>query len=305
MRWAAIVALLAACRAAAPEPFHCGIYNVPAERLDDVKKAGFTLIVGPPWRDRATLDRAHALGLKIIMQGLETIEPHPAIIGWYLFDEPDLNGKTPDEMKAIYDDFKRRAPAERGFLTVWNPLRYRDYFKHCDILAPDPYPIRAGTDDVKDALAKVGVCVELARTMAGDRPVWAVLPSFTWAPEFPRMPTMEEARVMAWLAVCKGASAIVWFQYADIADKPEMWQILSILNNNLMANRPVMTDPDTGETVWSGDGSVVTTTRRLGDEWMAIVINADRVARPGRLALPDGRVMETTLDALEVRFLGP
>ena len=122
-RWArylllvSVLGALSACqrlshtRAPAPIPlasksFPVGIYGVPGVvDLQAVHAAGFSLVMGG--LDPAYMDAAARLGLGVIASPgssagsgfdaakvRETVrrwDRHPALAGWYLIDEPDLN----------------------------------------------------------------------------------------------------------------------------------------------------------------------------------------------------------------------
>jgi hypothetical protein len=278
--------LLTAC-AAAPAPIHRGIYDAPPEAYAELAADGFTLVVG----GHGGLDEALAHGLKRIPWAVEGLPgpDHPAAAGWYLFDEPDLNGKTPEEVRDAYARFKRAGA--RAFMTVWDGVRYREFFDFCDILGPDPYPIRS--KEPTDDLSRVGERVDLARALSRGRPVWAVLQCFVWEPHFPRLPTEEEMRCMAFQAVAKGAGAVIWFDYKNLYASPPHREAVRRINREIAewGRRP-----DAAPVSWSGEGAVLTASRR----GMTIVVNAERRERTGKL---NGRPM--TLKPLETLFVEP
>ncbi len=147
---------------------------------------------------------AHAL-----MTGfIERWKDHPGLGAWYLYDEPVISGRTPEEMRYLYEMADSRDPYHPKLVcqVSWSDRRFVDFM---DVLMPDPYPIKA---DMALPLTMVSDAVRSARRTVGDaKPVWAVLQWYGY--EGGRFPTAEEMRCMAFLSLAAEAKGIVWYSF--------------------------------------------------------------------------------------------
>ncbi len=158
----------------------------------------------------ADFDRAHAYGLKLILNGgaagssapdvmarfrervTKTFPPevrnHPAVLGYFLIDEPLWGGKPSEPIRASYEFFKEFDPYHPCWINAAprneNP-ELRPYAAACDIWGADIYPYpypntHSGLDD--KGLTSVGkYCLRMSETTFGRKPTWMALQGFAWA----------------------------------------------------------------------------------------------------------------------------
>ena len=116
----------------------------------------------------------------------------------------------------------------------------------CDIFAPNPYPIRH-IEPERNRLRVVGYVVDVARQVAGRRPVWAILQAFWAEPIWPRNPTPDELRAMAFIAFNHGAGGLIYFSYKSgdrpITEHKDLFAEITILNHRLHALRAFLLKP--------------------------------------------------------------
>jgi len=227
--------------------FPIGLYDVPESALQEVAAAGFNLVVNGG-KDARYLRRAEAAGLRVIpyvsldrMEADELrVRERQSVSAWYLFDEPDLNQLAPEEYHRLARQLRKANPTRPIYLTVCSPRRYADFVESCDILAPNPYPIRHMEPDM-NRLRVVGMMVDDARAVAGHRPVWAILQAFWAEPIWPRNPTPEELRAMVFIALNHGADGIIYFSWKSgdraITEHAEPFQIIRRLNGQMRSLR--------------------------------------------------------------------
>lgn len=223
--------------------FPIGIYHVPEENIEQIKEYGFNLSVGGQCGELSYLKKLHDQGMKAIpLTDFEHLENymkprlnHPAVFAWYLLDEPDLNKIPQEKIQNLYTQLKSTKTPYPAFLTVWSSKRYKDFIAFTDIFGADPYPIRSKTDDTKNNLRQVQMAMLKAKEADPNKPIIAALQAFSWEPEFPRMPTSQEERCMAYLALVYGSQGIIYFQYWDlfIAEKGEKGKELRAAIRNI------------------------------------------------------------------------
>lgn len=233
--------------------FPIGLYDVPEAALPEIAAAGFNLAVSGG-RNPSYLARAEALGLRVIpyipldymSREVEKARGERGLLAWYLFDEPDLHRMPPEEYHRLAKKLRRLDPKRPIFLTVWAPRRYADYMEHCDIFAPNPYPI-TNVEAEKNELRFVALAVDAARAAADGRPVWAILQAFWAEPQWPRNPTPDELGAMVFMALNHGADGVIYFSYKSgdrpITEHAELFDAIKEINGRIRALRGVLLLP--------------------------------------------------------------
>jgi hypothetical protein len=136
-----------------------------------------------------------------------TFRDHPALLGWYIADEPTGNNISPEQLEEIYRTVKENDPWHPVSIVFMAPfLSSRRYADALDIVMADPYPI----PDLP--VSMVGdVAGQLKAEFSGRRPVWIVPQAFGGGELWSREPTIQEIRSMTWQSIIKGASGIQYF----------------------------------------------------------------------------------------------
>jgi hypothetical protein len=222
------------------------IYNPrSASDLHAVKQMGFTQVM---------LDRAHlhaeasALGLDVVLanwwtrdhrweqvqQGValaRAVDPkHLAAIS--MMDEPERYAPQTSFLhyRSLYERLRRQLDAELpavrleishwGPLSNWTPETYERFvplYRAADRMRLMPYPDldERPLRDVYDMMLRSRNLMEMA-----GRVLPQVVILQTWAlPNEPKLPTIDELRVMAYQAMLAGADALSFYNY-----DPDLWQ---------------------------------------------------------------------------------
>lgn len=171
-------------------------------------------------------------------QRLPVLQASPALLGYYLTDEPLWNGQPLQPLIDAYDFHRKLDPyhpiwinmAPRG--TIPDLARYN---RACDISGADIYPVPEGGShsDLDDRnLSCVGAYTKRMRaSVANAKPVWMTLQGFAWghlsngrSPDAV-YPDRHQSRFMAYDAIIHGAAGIMYWGTHAIAD-PEFWGVL-------------------------------------------------------------------------------
>ena len=288
--------------------FPIGLYDVPESALQDIASAGFNLVVNGG-KDARYLRRAEVAGMRVIpyvsldRMDVDELRVHgrQAVNAWYLFDEPDLNQLAPEEYHRLARQLRKADPTRPIYLTVCSPRRYSDFVDSCDIFAPNPYPIRH-MEPERNRLRVVGMMVDDARAAAGHRPVWAILQAFWAEPIWPRNPTPDELRAMAFIALNHGADGIIYFSYKSgdraITEHDELFRMIKRLNGQMRSLRGVLlvkpspgavdakVTADEGHLPFPGALSIDCSLRGFRGAHLLIAVNPDPRSKEGQLLLP-------------------
>lgn len=170
---------------------------------------------------------------------------HPALLGWYVVDEPEGIGETsPQTVETMYQTVKQTDTQHPASLVVMSPAAARRYGESSDIVWVDPYPVP------EQPVTYVSETVAGAVKAVPNHPVWAVLQAFDWNVwnkghlVGPHRPTPAEARCMTYLALVHGAKGIIYWAHTAskyyIEDYPEHWAAMKGLAGELRDLSPVL-----------------------------------------------------------------
>jgi hypothetical protein len=132
---------------------------------------------------------------------------HPALLAWYISDEPNGYKISPDSLQKIYNLVHELDPWHPVSIVFMAPfMSSKLYADALDIVMADPYPV----PDMP--VSMVGnTAGQLATEFAGRKPVWIVPQAFGGGEWWTREPTIQELRAMTYQAIIKGARGIQYF----------------------------------------------------------------------------------------------
>jgi hypothetical protein len=249
--WSVLLAagMSGGCRAPRDVAYPIGLYSVPnPDAFPTLRAAGFNLVVSSASDE--VLEAARRAGMGVVARPgtlagakgfddevagrvVRRFDRHPAVLAWYLSDEPDLDGVSPEVIRAAHACVRAAGARKPTALALFNGRHAWDYVGVTDWLIQDRYPVPWLP------LADFPKHLRLARHAAGrDRTLFAVIQAFDWSP-YPellprqsglRPPTYEEMRAMTWLALTQGANGLLYYCYDDgrwdMQQEPETWQAL-------------------------------------------------------------------------------
>jgi hypothetical protein len=142
-----------------------------------------------------------------LISEIEMFRDHPALLAWYISDEPNGYKIPPEILEDIYNLIKEKDPWHPVSIVFMAPfLSSRKYANSLDIVMADPYPL----PDLQ--ISMVGdVAGQLKNEFDGEKPVWIVPQAFGGGELWSREPTIQEIRSMTWQAIIRGATGIQYF----------------------------------------------------------------------------------------------
>ncbi len=199
--------------------------SVLREYLDGVAAAGAYAIIYPTEEGarpetilREPLDEATR---KQLRKRVTALMDHPALLAWYIADEPEFNRITASRVSELHELISEIDPYHPTIL-VNNTIRGIPRFAHCaDILAPNPFPYFIENGNARpNALQNVTQFIKVARSEAStNQAVW-VVPQAHDTTDFggisERAPTFRESRNMVWQAIAADARGILWWAYSRV-----------------------------------------------------------------------------------------
>jgi hypothetical protein len=142
-----------------------------------------------------------------LIEEIKTFMNHPALLAWYISDEPNGFKIPPDSLEKIYRIVKNTDPWHPASMVFMAPfLASRNYANALDIVMADPYPVP--THPITLAGDVTG---QLKTEFTCKRAVWMVLQAFGGGEWWGREPTIQELRSMTWQSLINGATGIQYF----------------------------------------------------------------------------------------------
>lgn len=144
---------------------------------------------------------------KLLLNEINTFRDHPALLGWYISDEPSAKRITPEQLENIYRTVKEADPWHPVSIVFMAPyLTAKKYSDALDIVMADPYPIPDHPSTLPGDVADL-----LISEFRGKKPVWIVPQAFGGGELWSREPTIQEIRSMTWQSIINGATGIQYF----------------------------------------------------------------------------------------------
>lgn len=148
------------------------------------------------------------------------LKDHPALLGYYIADEPDGQGTDPAWIKDTYDLLKVLDPYHPVTLVLncmENPVySIGDYVDFAEVIMADPYPIglrnMVGCDTCEGSVTDVATRADTYMAdLNGLKPLWMIPQAFGGEQHWDRQPNARELRAMTYFAVIGGATGIQQF----------------------------------------------------------------------------------------------
>jgi hypothetical protein len=131
---------------------------------------------------------------------------HPALLAWYIADEPDGQNLSPDSLMETYRLIKELDPYHPVSIVFKSSRKAADYRAVMDIAMTDPYPIPQGK--VSEIMTNVDV---MKNDFWLEKPIWVVPQAFGGNQWWQREPDPREIRAMTYLAIIQGATGIQYY----------------------------------------------------------------------------------------------
>ena len=142
-----------------------------------------------------------------LVSEIRTFMDHPALLAWYISDEPNGFKIPPAELEGVYRTIKEIDPWHPVSVVFMSPfLSSINYENALDIVMADPYPVPNGSVSQTGDVAK-----QLRSEFEGKRPVWMVPQAFGGGEWWEREPTYQELRSMTYQSIVNGARGIQYF----------------------------------------------------------------------------------------------
>lgn len=210
---------------------------------------------------------------KLLDQEIKAIKDHPALLSWYIADEPDGQGVEPETLEAIYDRIKSIDPYHPITVVIMSAGPGRRFANSCDIIMCDSYPVpNSPADEVVDAVQG------LRNELRYEKAIWYVPQTFGGGEWWPREPTAAEIRMMTWGSVLAGARGFQAFIRHGLNGFPKnqyMWEVYTKACREIQEITPFLTDGiESKPELWSSPNSRIDAVQYdLDGRQVVVVVN--------------------------------
>ncbi|MCE5347778.1 MAG: hypothetical protein LLG13_16040 [Bacteroidales bacterium] len=203
---------------------------------------------------------------------IKTFRDHPALLAWYISDEPNAFHIPPEKLEEIYRTVKENDPWHPVSIVFTAPfLDSKKYVNALDIVMADPYPI-----PVYPVTRVEGVTKQLTAEFKYKKPVWMVIQSFGGGEWWGREPTIQEIRSMTWQAIIKGSSAIQYFVRQGPSSFPKStaaWNECGRMSIEIAELTPWLLSDEETLPVESYSKNVIVTSRLHDGQLLVMAVN--------------------------------
>jgi hypothetical protein len=222
-------------------PFFLGWYDyIPNANLAaKVANRGIDLLM--PYTENSTkaqikvfLDKAKAAKVKVLLEiyrpliesgniaeikdFIRTYKNHPAVSGWYLYDEPEI--KTPQPISPvlltkIYQAIKAEDRVKPVALVFTDINKIAAYSHAMDILMWDDYPCKDGVAEFQWAPSYRAAVSRVAKlASAKNKKFLNVIQAYSGHGVNKRLPTKQEFRYMFYTSIVAGTDGLLFWMHA-------------------------------------------------------------------------------------------
>lgn len=280
--------------------FPLAMYNVwPTNQLQTVADAGFNSVqLYDPDQETldSYLDACESAGLKAmvypcgsvedcteanIVTQVNALKDKPAMLMWYLIDEPANQALSPTTIKARSDLVKSLDPNHMTMQSHAGTGSYSSYKDSADVHSPQIYPIEKQTGSVLQNAEWIDIC----RFNTEDiDPIFPALQAFmNWG--WPRLPTKAELKVMSYLSIIHGAKGIIYYTYYGsqflMTDNPAWWIDVAEVATQLNGLIPTFLSDDHVSQATASNTNIHILTKDVGGKRHILAANASSGAVEG------------------------
>ena len=260
--------------------------------LDACERNGIKAIVYPTtaFSQRTDKDTENT-----IIHDVTIRKNHPALLAWYLVDEPEGIGKaTPEMVAGLYRTIKAADSQHPCCLVVMSGLAASNFGGQTDIVWVDPYPVPHSPVTYVSAVTSSAV-----EAVQKGKPVWVVPQAFDWSVwnnghiGKEHRPTNAEERCMTYLALVHGAKGIIYWAHTAskyyIRDYPEHWAYMKKLAGEMRDLTPILlTQTKQAPKVAPKSATIDTMVKELNGQFYVFAVNHATKPCKASFALPGG-----------------
>lgn len=231
---------------------------------------GLNSLIGTGHNGDKGLDKTESEKLALLKQEVIAFRNHPALLSWYINDEPDGQGRSPRMLEDAYNLIHELDPYHPISIVFMMPSKFAEYGKTMDVAMTDPYPIPKSVD-IRSYIS------QMYRDFPYQKSVWLVPQAFGGQEMWPRESTPKELRVMTYLGMLEGAKGIQYFIRLGNNLAPQSvaaWSECSNMAVEFGQMTPFLLSDEMQKTVLTDDSDIVAKEYSYKGNKLVVVVNS-------------------------------
>lgn len=230
----------------------------------------------------AATDKAKKM--ELLRDEIRALKDHPAILSWYVADEPEGQGISAETLEEIYDIIRAEDPYHPISLVIMSAGPGRHYANSCDVIMADTYPVpNSAASDV------IGTIRGLQDELQYEKSIWYVPQTFGGAEFWPREPTPAEIRMMTWGAALEGARGFQAFTRHGLNGFPKnqfMWETYTKACREIQELTPFFDRGTESKPRIISDAQLDARVYTLGEQMAVVILNPQAKPAAYKIVLP-------------------
>ncbi len=241
--------------------------------------------------------------LKLLEKEIHRFKDHPALLSWYISDEPTGRNVEKEWLEKIYRTVKQLDPYHPVTIVFMNEEKAGKYRDAMDIVMTDPYPVP--NHPVTEVEASVSY---LKKEFFLEKPVWIVPQAFGGNEWWQREPTAKELRAMTWLSIMHGATGVQYFIRHGLNSFPKSttaWNEAGEIALEIKHLTPWLTSGKSPQKLHVTDSTVLAKSYESGNRRIIIAQNRNREPKRMHIELREELMAEQVEVLFENRTIQP
>jgi len=239
-------------------------------------------VIGSGHNGSKGLDKTDDEKLAMLKNEIIAFRDHPALLSWYINDEPDGQGRPPKVLEDAYKLIHELDPYHPVSIVFMMPQKAHDYQNTMDIAMTDPYPIPGPANSVMDYLKQYSKAYQYQKS------VWLVPQAFGGQEMWAREPTAHEIRLITYMGLVSGAKGIQYYVHAAGNLNPQSvsaWSACSDIAVETAQMTPFLLSCDNAPIVSTHEPDLFTRTFSYKGNLLVMVVNNQNTPRQFNLKL--------------------
>jgi len=182
-------------------------------------------------------ERAWASRKMVLRDNIAALKNHPALLLWYLIDEPGSVNMPVEDITLAYRYIKSLDQQHPLYIASADSRGDVQYMKSADIYAPDSYPLAFDKPLISEP-EKLDITAKHQTGNPSKPYLWQIVQICQWIKDKP-LPTAEQIRLMTLLALTRDVKGLMFYEHKNYPEKePEQWKRISLALHSLQTMIP-------------------------------------------------------------------
>lgn len=274
-------------------PYQSNLPNTYEERksyMDRCAQIGMKVqysinsLIGSGHNGAKGLDKSDEEKEEILKNEIIAFRDHPALLSWYLNDEPDGQGRPPALLEKAYKLVHELDPYHPISIVFMLPSKFSLFRNTMDIAMTDPYPV-PGPLDIVEQFVK-----QLNKDFIHEKSIWLVPQAFGGQEMWAREPTAKEIRLMTYLGLINGVKGIQYYTHAAGNLNPQSvsaWSVCSDMAVEVNQMSAFLLSDETSVSVNTSDSNILAKTFVHNGDLLIITANKENKPKSFEIQMND------------------